>query len=124
MPATAEEGRWVEAVIGLEKAGRHAAAAEGYLTALGRWPRNLAAMVGLGNSRYAMGDVEGSEAAFRRATEAFPEEGTAFNNLAHVLAELGRREEALAAARRAVALGGPHQDTFRKTFEEIQSAPP
>jgi tetratricopeptide (TPR) repeat protein len=81
-------------------------------------------MMGLGNSYYALGDLESSQAAFRMATEAYPREGAAFNNLAHVLLALGRREEALEAARRAVALGGPHQSVFQKTLQEIQAAAP
>jgi tetratricopeptide (TPR) repeat protein len=124
LPATAEEGKFVEAVLGLEKAKQPAAAVDGYRAALGRWPHNLAAMMGLGNSYYALGDLKNSEAAFRQATEAHPREGAAFNNLAHVLLALGRREEALTAAQRAVVLGGPHQGLFQKTLEEIQAAAP
>jgi tetratricopeptide (TPR) repeat protein len=81
-------------------------------------------MMGLGNSYYALGDLKNSEIAFRRAAEAHPENGAAFNNLAHVLLALARREEALEAARRAVALGGPHQSVFQKTLQEIQAAAP
>jgi len=124
LPATAVEGKFVEAVIGLEKAKQPAAAVDGYRTALNRWPHNLAAMMGLGNSYYALGDLKNSEAAFRQATEAHPREGAAFNNLAHVLLAQGRRIDALAAAQRAVALGGPHQSLFQKTLEEIQAAAP
>ncbi|HSN23847.1 MAG TPA: tetratricopeptide repeat protein, partial [Methylomicrobium sp.] len=124
LPATAAEGKFVEAVIGLEKAKQFAAAVEGYRTALIHWPDNLAAMMGLGNSYYALGNMKNSEAAFRRATEAHPREGAAFNNLAHVLLEQGRREDALTAAQKAVALGGPHQGLFQKTLEEIQAAAP
>jgi tetratricopeptide (TPR) repeat protein len=122
LPATAEEGQSVEAVIGLEKAKQPAAAVDGYRAVLSRWPGNLAAMMGLGNSYYALGDLKNSEAAFRKATEAHPREGAAFNNLAHVLLAEGRREDALIAAQRAVALGGAHQGLFRKTLEEIQAA--
>ena len=124
LPAAAAEGKFVEAVIGLEKAKQFAAAVEGYRTALIHWPDNLAAMMGLGNSYYALGNMKNSEAAFRRATEAHPREGAAFNNLAHVLLEQGRREDALTAAQKAVALGGPHQGLFQKTLEEIQAAAP
>jgi tetratricopeptide (TPR) repeat protein len=124
LPATAEEGKFVEAVLGLEKAKQPAAAVDGYRAALNRWPHNLPAMMGLGNSYYALGDLKNSEAAFRQATEAHPREGAAFNNLAHVLLAQGRREDALAAAQRAVALGGPHQSLFLKTLEEIQAAAP
>ena len=124
LPATAAEEKFVEAVLGLEKAQHPAAAVQGYRSALNRWPHNLAAMMGLGNCYFAMGNLKNSEAAFRLATEAYPEEGAAFNNLAHVLLEQGRREEALTAALRAVSLGGPHQSVFQKTLQEIQAARP
>ena len=124
LPATAAEEKFVEAVLGIEKAKQAAAAVQGYRSALNRWPRNLAAMMGLGNSYFAMGDLSNSETAFRHATEAYPGEGAAFNNLAHVLLEQGRREEALAAARQAVFLGGPHQEVFQKTLEEIRATAP
>ena len=58
LPATAEEGKFVEAVIGLEKAKQPAAAVDAYRAALSRWPHNLAAMMGLGNSYYALGEFE------------------------------------------------------------------
>ena len=124
LPATAVEGKFVEAVIGLEKAKQPAAAVDAYRAALSRWPHNLAAMMGLGNSYYALGDLNNSEAAFRQATAAHPREGAAFNNLAHALLAQGRREDALAAAQKAVALGGPHKSLFMKTIEEIESTPP
>jgi hypothetical protein len=124
LPATAEEGKFVEAVIGLEKANQPAAAVDGYRAALSRWPENMAAIMGLGNSYYALGDLKESERAFRRATEAHPMEGAAFNNLAHVLLTQGRREDAYSAAQRAVALGGPLQSVFRKTLEEIEASGP
>ena len=49
-----------------------------------------------------------------------PESAAPFNNLAHVLAERGRLNEALAAAERAVSLGGPLQPTAQNTLEEIR----
>jgi hypothetical protein len=124
LPTTAEEARFVESVLGLEKAQRPAEARQGYLAALDRWPRNFAARMGLGNCAYALGDLQGAAAAFRRATETNPENGAAFNNLAHVLNALGRKPEARAAARKAVALGGPLEAVFEKTLEEIEAAQP
>jgi tetratricopeptide (TPR) repeat protein len=124
LPVTAKEVDMVAAALGLEKARQPAAAAKSYQAALSRWPQNLPAMIGLGNSYYALGDLKNSELAFLSATEAHPENGAAFNNLAHVLLALGRREEALAAAQRAVALGGAQQNLFRKTLEEIESRSP
>lgn len=123
-PATAVEGRFVEAVLGLEKVKQSAAAADGYRAALSRWPHNLAAMMGLGNSYYVLGDLESAETVFRRAAALHPDSGAAWNNLADVLLRQGRKGEALDAARKAVALGGPGQDVFQKTLEEIQAVTP
>ena len=60
-----------------------------------------------------------AENAFRTATERHPEAGAAWNNLAHVLGEKGRRPEAIAAAERAVRLGGPNATTYRATLREV-----
>lgn len=109
----------MEAVVGLERARQWEAAVEAYGTAHERWPASLGALLGLGNSRYALGDLAGDEWAFRSAARAHPAAPVAFNNLAHVLAEMGRREEALAAARQAV-LGGPLADIYRATLADIQ----
>jgi hypothetical protein len=45
----------------------------------------------------------------------------AFNNLAQVLIDQGRRTEALAAVRQAILLGGPFQAQFEQTLEEIRN---
>ena len=123
MPATAKETAYVEAVIGLERAGSREVAARGYETALSRWPENLTALMGLGNSRYAMGDMIAAEGAFRRAAAAHPQSGAAWNNLADTLLRLGRKNEALAAVNRALELGGPEAGIYRQTLEEIRAAP-
>jgi tetratricopeptide (TPR) repeat protein len=115
---------YISAVLGLEKARQWRAAIEGYNTALGRWPDSLSARMGLGNSYYALGDLEFAEAAFRKATRRFPTEGSAFNNLAQVLWERGNQHEALEAARRAVHLDGPLVEVYRRTLEEIQAGKP
>jgi Tfp pilus assembly protein PilF len=77
--------------------------------------------MGLGNSRYALGDLIGAERVFRRAAELSPQSGAAFNNLAHVLAEQGRYLEALKMAHRAVGLGEPNGPLYRQTLHEIET---
>ncbi len=124
LPATVTEHAYVSAVLGLEKASQWGAAVKGYCTALARWPDNLYARIGLGNSYYALGDKESAEAAFREATRRFPTNGSAFNNLAQVLWEQGKQQDALEAARTAVELGGPLATVYRKTLEEIQAEKP
>ncbi len=124
LPATAEERAYLEAALGLETAGRFSEAAQAYRTALARWPGNLAALMGLGNSTYAQGKLAAADAAFREAAAAHPQSGAAWNNLAHVLLLQGQRAEALDAALRAVALGGSLAPTFQKTLDEILEAAP
>ncbi len=124
MPVTATEYAYISAVLGLEKAGRRKAAVEGYKTALDRWPRSFPAHMGLGNSYYALGDLESAESSFREATRRFPTEGSAFNNLAQVLWEQRKEQEALEAASKAVALGGPLVEEYRSTLREIQKGRP
>lgn len=121
LPAGAEETAWLTAVAGLEQAGQWQAAASGYATALTRWHESFAAWMGLGNSSYGRHDLDGAARAFAQAARLQPQNGSAFNNLAQVLAEQGKQQEALAAAQRAVELGGPLIETFRQTLEEIKA---
>jgi tetratricopeptide (TPR) repeat protein len=121
LPATAEEESWIQAITGLERTGQLGAAAAAYETALTKWPASFGAWMGLGNARYASGDMNTAALAFDRATRLFPESGPAFNNLALSLGKLGKRAEALTAARKAVELGGPLQEEFRQTLNEIEA---
>lgn len=122
LPAEVAEEPWLQAAAGLERAGQGSAALTAYETALTRWPASFGAWLGLGNSRYATGDLAGAAAAFQEATRLHPTAGAAFNNLAQVLAEMGRRDEALSAARQAVALGGPLLESFNQTLTDIEGA--
>jgi tetratricopeptide (TPR) repeat protein len=122
LPASADATSVLQAAAGLEQAGRYEAAVATYAAALGRWPDSLAALIGLGNARYAAGQLAAAEAAFRTAVSFHPKEAAAWNNLAHVLAEKGDLAEALAAARRAVDLGGNDTAVYRSTLQEISEA--
>lgn len=119
VPATAREQEFAAAVAALEQADRPSEARESYRALLERWPTNLIGLIGLGNVEYALKDMAAAERAFRRASEAQPQSAVAFNNLAHVLATLGRLADAEAAARAAVALEGPTFPEARKTLDAI-----
>jgi hypothetical protein len=121
LPASARKTDYLAAVFGLEKSRHYQAAIEGYQTALTRWPRSLIAFMGLGNSLYALGDLPDAENAFRMAVVNHPQAADAHNNLAQVLFEQGRKQEALEAAERAVAIGGPMAEVYESTLREIQS---
>ncbi len=121
IPVVAEENKYLTAVLGLEKSQHYRAAVSGYQTALIHWPGSLPGLMGLGNSYYAVADLPGAERAFLEATERYPLFAPAYNNLAQVLLEQGRKQEALAAAQKAVSLGGPLLSVSKKTLQEIQS---
>ena len=123
LPVTAEAGVYLKAVVGLEQTQRWGEAETAYATAAARWPHHPTVWIGLGNSRYARGNLNGAEQAFRSAVRAAPEAGPAYNNLAHILMELNRKEEALNVIHQAIRLGGPLADVFRKTLAEIQQHP-
>jgi len=122
LPETAKEDLFLSAVLGLEKARQFRAAVDGYHTALTQWPTNLTALMGIGNCYYSLGELENAEAAIRKAVRNHPKSGPAYNNLAHILFEQGRRQEALEAARKAVSLGGPLNTVYQKTLDEIEGS--
>jgi len=118
LPATADENRYVAAVAALERVAP-SAARQAFTTALERWPGNLAARIGQGNAAYALRDLPAAEAAYREATRRHPQAADAWNNLAQALLELRQRDEALAAAQRAVDIGGPRLAQYQATLQAI-----
>ena len=118
LPVTATEDRYVVSVVALERVAP-GAARRAYQTALERWPDNLPARIGQGNAAYALRDLAGAEAAYREATRRHPGAADAWNNLAQALLDLRRRDEALAAARRAVGIGGPRLAQYQATLQAI-----
>jgi hypothetical protein len=121
LPVTATELRYTSAVVALEKSGQIRNAHTAYDTLLRRWPGSLAGQMGRGNTAYALKDFATAEAAFRQATHDHPSTSAAFNNLAQVLADRGKLDEAIAAAEHAVSLGGPLLPATQATLEEIRT---
>jgi tetratricopeptide (TPR) repeat protein len=121
IPATATELRYADAVIALEKTGQAQRAGVAYDAMLKRWPANLLALMGRGNTAYALGDLARAEASFRQATLAHANTAAAHNNLAQTLLERGRLEEAHSSAQRAVQLGGPLAARAQATLDAIRS---
>jgi tetratricopeptide (TPR) repeat protein len=120
VPVTATETRYGEAVIALEKTGNAKNAHVAYNAMLERWPGSLVGLMGRGNTAYALKDLATSESAFREAAERHPDSTSAFNNLAHVLAERGKLDEAIAAAEQAVSLGGPLLPSAQATLDGVR----
>lgn len=120
IPETAEEKSFIAAVSALEKISSPEGIQNTYLAALKRWPGNLSAQIGVGNTAYRLHDLTRAETAFRQAAQDHPDSVAAFNNLAQTLADVARNEEALEAARHAVSLGGPLAPVARETLSDIE----
>lgn len=119
IPATATETGYAQAALALEQTGQAKAAKTAYSTLLTRWPTSLSGLIGTGNVAYSAGDLQAAEAAFRKAAETHPDSAAALNNLAQTLADQNKLTEAADVARRAVALGGPLEETSKATLEGI-----
>ena len=118
-PASAREAPLAAAATALEKAGRITEAERAYAALLARWPANLVGLMGSGNTAYALGRIAEAEAHFHKATIAHPRAAAAFNNLALALADQGKLDAGLQAARTAVGLGGQDLPAAQATLEEI-----
>jgi tetratricopeptide (TPR) repeat protein len=119
LPETASEISYLESVLGLEQVENWGAAAKAYKAATGRWPESLGAYMGEGNSLYALGDLTGAEKAYRMATLVAPGNGSAHNNLAHILAEQGHYDAALDSIAKAIKIGGDQILLYEQTQREI-----
>jgi tetratricopeptide (TPR) repeat protein len=73
----------------------------------------------LANVLLRLGDAPGAERRYREALEREPDFADAHNNLAMLLLRLGRHDEALAAARRAMALGGERVAYYHDTLGRV-----
>jgi len=122
LPAMATESTVVDALLAFEKSSDATSARKAYESALQRWPHNLALQLGVGNTAYAMGERDVAAAAFRQATLEHPDNAPALINLATVLLELGRVDEARQAAQQAVDLGGPWRETAAATLRAIEKS--
>lgn len=122
LPARADVNAVLAGAAGLERAEQLTAATQTYSEIIRRWPDNMIAHFGLGNSLYAQSDYVQAATAYRQALEIDPDNPYVWNNLAHALVKSGKREEAAVAAQRAVTLGRGADETFQKTLEEITSA--
>jgi hypothetical protein len=120
VPKTATRESFFASALEMEQIRQPAFAETAYTAALQRWPNDLAALIGLGNSRYALRNLAGAEQAFHQASEQHPKSIIGWNNLAEVLAELDRLPEALGAAERAASLEGSNRAAAQQTLDAIR----
>lgn len=112
LPATAGEADALDAALGFERAAPPARAAQAYQALLARWPANLLAGIGLGNTRAAAGDAAGARAAFE-AVATRHDSAVAWINLARLRLDAGDRSGALAAARQGLRRADASEPAWR-----------
>ncbi|MDR3413245.1 MAG: PA2778 family cysteine peptidase [Formivibrio sp.] len=120
LPATVREDDFVEAATTLERADP-AAARRAYQTALAAWPQNLIARIASGNVAYHLHQLDVAQAEYQQATIDHPDSADAWNNLAQVLYEMGKWQQARDTAKRAVSIGGPRLKMYESTLLNIEA---
>jgi tetratricopeptide (TPR) repeat protein len=124
LPADPDSQRYLDAVSGLEAAGRTTTAVQAYRAALLRWPDDPRAWLGIGNIAWAEGRWSDAEAAFRELLRKQPDNIAARNNLALALHRQGCTTLAEAELMRAVAAAeaGPLAHEVADSLAEIRAA--
>ena len=118
IPVTAQAPAYLETAIAMEQVGRVDSAHRAYTAASRRWPENVIAHSGVGNTAFATGEFDVAESAYRAALALEPERADVWNNLAYTLAAQGRHEAAGEAIQQALALD-PENPNIRDSFEEL-----
>ncbi len=119
LPATAEPGAVLDAVLALEQLQYWPMAEALYSRAAQRWPERAVFQIGYAHSRYAQGVLADAERAYRQVIENFPDDPVGYNNLALVLTEQKRWDEAEQLIERGLALGGPLHAELQDTQRQI-----
>ena len=121
-----KRGDWIEdsmrAAVALEDAGKFAEAATSYRAILTAHPNSTLGWTNLGNAESQLGHTKEAEDAFRKALAIDASSRDAMNNLAWLLFQQKRLNEAETFARKAVAQKGPDLYLVLDTLARILAA--
>jgi predicted double-glycine peptidase len=121
LPASADAAGYARSVAALESS--HPAAAQAaYAAALLRWPGQAQLLLGLGNTAYALHQLDAAATAYAQAADAQADFADAWNNLAQARLELGQPALAAQAIARAVALGGVRLAQYLELQHQIDNS--
>ena len=113
----------LRAAVALEDEGKYADAAARYRQIVTLHPTSIVAWTNLGNAERQLGNTAEAERAFRKAIEADSTAARdALNNLAWLLYEEKRLDEAEPLARKAVAEPGPDSYLMLDTLARVLAA--
>jgi hypothetical protein len=112
----------LRAAVQLEEDGKLALAAHAYREILAQNPKTTLAWTNLGNVEMRLGRSAAAEEAFRKALELEPESADTLNNLAWLLYEQKRVDEAEPLARKAAVTKAPDAWMRLDTLARILAA--
>jgi len=112
----------LRAAVVLEETGDYAAAAKSYRDLLSRHPDSALLWTNLGNADMQLGKRAEAENDFRKALDADPAARDAMNNLAWLLYQQKRLDEAESFARKAASLHGPDSYLVLDTLARVLAA--
>jgi tetratricopeptide (TPR) repeat protein len=116
-PRTQDES--LRAAVSLESEGKFTEAAAQYRELLDHYKGTPLVWTNLGNAQMQLGQKADAESSFRKALELEPGFRDALNNLAWLLYQQKRYDEAESFARRAVAQNGPDSYLVLDTLARI-----
>lgn len=120
LPATARADPYLSAAFELERSGQAEAARIAYRSGVAHWEGHAGLSLALANLEYARGELLAAAAILQNALDAGADDSALYNNLAVVLSELGRWQEAEAAAKAALARGDGHDAKIHSTLQRIR----
>ena len=122
-PSSMQETRYLQSIVDLEKTAGLAQAQLAYQATLQRWPRNLTALIGLGNAAYQQHDLALAQHWFQLAASYHPDSAVAANNYAQTLLDNGDPAKAFVWAQKAVLAdgGAPARDTLQQVLHALRA---
>jgi TolA-binding protein len=112
----------LRAAVALEEKGDYAAAAKSYRDLLSRHPDSALLWTNLGNAEMQLGRRGDAEDDFRKAIDTDPKARDAMNNLAWLLYQQKRLDEAESFARKAASINGPDSYLVLDTLARVLAA--
>jgi tetratricopeptide (TPR) repeat protein len=112
----------LRAAVVLEEKGDYAAAAQSYRDLLSRHPGSALLWTNLGNANVQLSRRGEAEEDFRKALDVDPKSRDAMNNLAWLLYQQKRLDEAETFARKAASINGPDSYLVLDTLARVLAA--
>ncbi len=120
IPRTAVSRKYIQAASDLEQVGKIKEAKIAFSAAQSKWHDNPTAILGLGNTSYALKEYVEAKNYFYHYCKIKPESPIGWNNLAYSLEKLGCNNEAKLSVECATKLD-PHNSEFNSSLKEIKA---